>query len=163
VRSIPALAAAALLLAPAAGLAATPAADAPLGLVVTGSVAGGGEFGLSQGKSGVVELEGTVGYELALGLRPEFGLAVGFEPDTNLAVRPGLRWSVPALPLQLRMALDASNSRGGWKWRWFMLGAATELRFTSVFGLFVEVDTGVPFSSRSGVPLLIRGGASFRL
>jgi len=44
-----------------------------------------------------------------------------------------------------------------------MLGAATELRFTSVFGLFVGVDTGIPFSNRSGVPLLIRGGASFRL
>jgi hypothetical protein len=137
-------------------------ASALTGLVLNFDLGVGGELGLSHGKAGVVELEGVAGYDLDwYGLRPEFGLAVGFQPDSNVALRPGARWTVPNLPLQVRAALDASNSRGSWHWRWLMFGAATEIRFTNQFGLFAEADSGFPLSSPSGVPLLVRGGASF--
>jgi hypothetical protein len=48
------------------------------------------------------------------------------------------------------------------RWRWLMVGAAWELRFTSEFALFAEVDSGIPLGSDVGVPLLLRGGATFR-
>ncbi len=47
-------------------------------------------------------------------------------------------------------------------WRWLLVGAAAEVRLTSLFGLYGEIDTGAPLSSTAGLPLLLRGGASFR-
>jgi hypothetical protein len=157
----------AALLAPAAvraqSASATSSSQPLTRLVVNFDLGFGGELGLSHGKAGVVELEGVLGYDLDwYGLRPEFALAVGFEPDSNVAVRPGVRWTVPNLPLQVRAALDASNARDNWHWRWLLFGAATEIRFTSQFGLFAEADSGFPLASPSGVPLLVRVGASFR-
>ena len=149
--------------------AAAPAAESPLGGAPTGLVAGaslgaGGELGLDSGKEGVFELELSLGYDIAdIGLRPELSAAFGLAPDSNVAIRPGVRFELPGLPIQLRAALDASTSRGGdLHWRWLLLGAAAELRLTGLFGLFAEVDTGVKLSSRSGLPLLVRTGASFR-
>jgi hypothetical protein len=140
-------------------------AGAPTGLTVTASLGAGGELGLSQGKAGVFELEGAVGYEFSNGMvRPELAIALGVAPDDNVALRPGVRFALPNLPVQLRAALDASNSRGasGLDWRWLLLGVAAEVRWTSLLGLYVEGDTGFRLSSRSGLPLLIRAGASFR-
>lgn len=140
----------------------------PTGLAATFSYGAGGELGLAKGEdkggAGVTEIEATLGYDLeSLNLRPEIGLALGLDPDTNLAFRPGVRWISPQVPLQVRVALDMSNARDrSMQWRWLLLGVATELRFTSVLGLFAEVDTGAPLSSEAGVPLLVRGGATFR-
>jgi len=143
---------------------AEPSGGEPSGLTLDASLGGGGEMGLSHGKPGVLEIEAVVGYAFReQGLRPELALALGMAPDTNVGIRPGLRWSVPESPFQLRGALDAANARSsGWHWRWLLVGVAGELRVTSLFGFFGEVDTGVPLSSRFGVPLLLRAGASFR-
>jgi hypothetical protein len=74
-----------------------------------------------------------------------------------------VRWSLPTVPVQLRVALDAANARDrSLRWRWLLVGAATEVRFTSVLGLYAEIDTGAPLNSDAGLPLLVRGGASFR-
>ncbi|HET8540711.1 MAG TPA: hypothetical protein VFL83_12650 [Anaeromyxobacter sp.] len=162
-----------ILLALAAVAALTPAASpaqegapAPVstGLTASVSMGGGGELGLDSGKAGVLELEAAVGYEItSVGLRPELALAFGLEPDTHVALRPGVRWSLPEFPIQLRAAIDLSNARdSGLRWRWLLVGAAAEVRLTSLFGLYGEIDTGVPLGSESGLPLLLRGGASFR-
>jgi hypothetical protein len=152
---------------PLAGLAQDTGPGAvPTGLTVLASLAGGGELGLDKGKAGVFELEGVVGYEIANGLfRPELGATIGVSPDSHVALRPGVRFGLPSLPIQLRAALDASNSRGasGLDWRWLLVGVAGELRWTSLLGLYAEVDTGARLSSRAGLPLLVRVGASFRL
>lgn len=156
-----------------AALAAAPAsAQEPhvptTGLAATFSFGGGGELGLDEdedeGGAGVSEIEATFGYEFeSSGLRPEIGLVLGLNPDTHVALRPGLRWSSHTLPIQVRLALDGSNARDhSMGWRWLLLGVAAELRFTSVLGLFAEVDTGAPLSSEAGLPLLVRGGATFR-
>jgi hypothetical protein len=137
----------------------------PLGLVGTFSLAGGGELGLEEGegKAGVVELEALVGYEFAGGFRPELAVGIGLEPDGHVALRPGLRFSLPSFPLSVRVALDGSNARDqAFGWRWLLVGVSGELRFTSLLGLFAEIDTGAPLSSGAGLPLLVRGGASFR-
>jgi hypothetical protein len=141
-----------------------PPAPGSTGLTATVSLGGGGELGLSSGKAGVLEVEGTVGYDFtSVGLRPEIGLAFGLEPDTNVALRPGVRWSIPEFPIQLRAAFDVSNARdSGLRWRWLLVGAAAELRLTGLFGLYGEIDTGAPLGSDAGLPLLVRGGASFR-
>jgi hypothetical protein len=137
---------------------------APTGLTASASLGAGGELGLASGKEGLFELELAIGYEFAdIGLRPEFAVAFGLEPDSNIALRPGVRFELPNLPIQLRASLDASTSRGGdLHWRWLLLGAAAELRLTGLFGLFGEVDTGVKLSSSAGLPLILRAGASFR-
>ena len=156
-----------------AALAAAPASAqethvATTGLAATFSFGGGGELGLDEdedeGGAGVSEIEATFGYEFeSSGLRPEIGLVLGLNPDTHVALRPGLRWSSHTLPIQLRLALDGANARDrSMGWRWLLLGVAAELRFTSVLGLFAEVDTGAPLSSEAGLPLLVRGGATFR-
>ncbi len=154
--------------APAAVQSPAPAASHEAGpgqLVVTGSVGAGGELGLANGeKAGVVEIEVTGGYEFrSLALRPELGLTLGLAPDTHFAIRPGIRWTLPDMPIQLRAALDFANSRGETEWRWLLLGAAVELRLTGVFGLYAGVDSGVPLAAAAGVPFLVRVGASFRL
>lgn len=153
---------------PAAALAQAPAATAgaagaPTGLVAAASLAAGGELGLDSGKAGVVELEAILGWELASAVRPELGLVFGIAPDGNFALRPGVRWTLPGAPIQLRAAIDVSNARDtDLRWRWLLLGAAAEVRFTSLLGVYGEVDTGVPLGSESGLPLLVRAGASFR-
>jgi hypothetical protein len=144
----------------------SPAQTAPVGFASNISLGAGGEMGLKagEGKAGITELEASLGYEFeSIGLRPEVAIALGLKPDTNAAVRPGIRWSAPGLPFQLRAALDASNARDRpMRWRWLLLGVAGEIRFTTVLGLFAELDSGAPLSSAAGVPLLIRGGAVFR-
>lgn len=140
----------------------------PTGLTATLSYAIGGELGLSEdedkGGAGVSEIEATLGWEIeSLNLRPEVGVVLGLNPDTHVALRPGVRWILPSLPLQIRFALDASDARDrSLQWRWLLVGVAAEVRLTSVLGLFAGVDSGVPLSSEAGLPLLMRGGASFR-
>lgn len=137
----------------------------PLGVVGAFSLAGGGELGLEEGdgEAGVVELEALVGYEFSGGLRPELAVGIGLRPDGHLALRPGLRFNLPSFPVSVRVALDASNARDrDFSWRWLLVGVAGELRFTSLLGLFAEIDSGAPLSSGAGLPLLVRGGASFR-
>lgn len=153
-----------LALLPLAGAAAEPLPAMERGFTATAAMAGGGELGLKSGKAGVVELEVAMGWEFqSVGIRPEIAAALGVAPDGNIAVRPGFRWSIPGFPIQLRAALDASNARGSHlHWRWLMVGAAGEIRLTSVLGLYGEIDTGAPLGSDSGLPLLVRGGASFR-
>ncbi len=139
-------------------------AGTPTGLTATISLGGGGELGLESGKAGVFELEAAVGYELAgIGLRPELAAALGVAPDSHVALRPGVRLALPGYPIQLRAALDAANARNGdFGWRWLLVGVAGEVRFTSLLGLYAEVDTGAKLKSRAGLPLLLRAGASFR-
>lgn len=158
----------ALLLLAAAPLAALSQEPGPTpistGLAASVSLGGGAELGLEEGDAGVLELEAAIGWEFeSAGVRPELAVAFGVAPDGHVALRPGLRWSIPDLPIQLRFALDASNARDtGLRLRWLLVGAAAEVRFTGVLGLFGEVDLGVPLGSEAGLPLLVRGGASFR-
>jgi hypothetical protein len=139
---------------------------APSGLTATVSLGGGGELGLDEGEgaAGVFELEGALGWEIAsLGLRAELAAAFGVAPDSHVALRPGVRLALPGVPIQLRAALDAANARDrDFGWRWLLLGAAAELKLTSLLGLYLEVDTGVKITSQAGLPLLVRGGASLR-
>lgn len=141
--------------------------EAPTGLVFTGSLAGGAELALpasASGKAGLLEAELTAGYEFpGTGLRAELGGALGLAPSSHVALRPGVRYTLPDLPIQLRAALDWSNARGRTRWRWLLLGAAYEVRFTNLFGLYGEVDSGAGIGPESGVPFLLRVGASFRL
>jgi len=153
-------------LSPCAGLAQT-AAPAPVttGLTATATLGGGAELGLEDGnKPGVFEVEVTIGYEFpGGGIRPELGAVLGLSPDGHVGLRPGLRWSLPGVPLQLRLAADVTDARDtGLRWRWILAGVAAELRLTSLFGLYGEIDTGVPLGTKSGLPLLVRGGAAFR-
>lgn len=155
--------AAAVALAPAVA-ASEETSHVPTGLTASVALGGGGELGLESGKAGVLELEAAVGWELpSLGLRPELAAALGVAPDGHLALRPGVRWAIPGFPIQLRLAVDGSNARNtDFHWRWLLIGAAAEIRFTSVLGLYGEIDTGAPLGSDAGLPLLLRGGASFR-
>ncbi len=140
------------------------AGGAPTGLTASAALGGGAELGRESGKAGVLEFEAAVGYEIgSSGIRPEFAATFGVEPDSHVALRPGVRWTIPGLPIQLRLAVDASNARGEtFGWRWILIGAAGEVRLTSLLGLFGEIDTGMAMSSDAGLPLLLRAGASFR-
>lgn len=139
------------------------AVDAPTGVVFTAGVGAGAELGLGDRKAGVAESELSLGWEHApTGIRPELGLGIGFAPDGHFAVRPGLRWVAPELPIQFRAALDWSNARGERRWRWLLIGAAFELRWTSAFSLYAGLDIGAPLGAETGMPLLARGGAAFR-
>jgi hypothetical protein len=142
------------------------AGGAPTGLTATVALGGGGELGLDEGEgdAGVLELEATVGWEFRpMGIRPELGAAIGVAPDAHVALRPGVRIALPGYPIQVRVALDAANARDrDFDWRWLLVGAAAELRLTSLLGLYAEVDTGAKLSSDAGLPLLVRAGASFR-
>jgi hypothetical protein len=156
----------ALALAALAALAPSRAAavEAPSGLVFSGGIGGGAELGLAGEKAAVAEAEFIAGWEHEpSGVRPELGVGLGLAPDGHLALRPGIRWLVPELPVQLRLAADWSTARDHKAWRWILVGAALELRWTSAFSLFVGADLGFPLNADAGLPLLIRGGASFRL
>lgn len=157
--------AARLALLAAVALAAVPAraVEPPSGLVFGAGVGGGVELGLEDQKAGLAEAEFSLGWEhAATGLRPEVGVGLGLAPDTHVLIRPGVRWVIPELPIQVRAALDWSNARGERRFRWILLGAAFELRWTSAFSLFAGVDLGFPVGAEAGLPLLGRGGASFR-
>jgi hypothetical protein len=154
------LAAAALLV-----LAAGPAAavDPASGIVFGAGIGGGVELGLTGEKAGLAETELSLGWEhAATGVRPEVAVAMGLAPDTHFAVRPGVRWVAPQLPIQLRVALDWSNARSERRWRWLLVGGAFELRWTSAFSLFAGLDLGFPVGAEAGLPLIARGGAAFR-
>jgi hypothetical protein len=149
---------------PARAQAAAPSGQ-PSGLTATFSLAGGGELGLEEGaEAGLGEVEVTAGWEIGeRGLRPELAFAAGFGPESTVAIRGGMRFDLPRLPLALRVAVDASNARGDdLRWRWLLVGLVAEVRFTSLLGLYAEVDSGAPLNRDAGVPLLARAGASFR-
>jgi hypothetical protein len=147
-------------------LAAAPAAaaDYPGGaspLVLTGALAGGMEVGRNR-NHGLSELEIGLGYDVG-DLRPEVALLLGLSPGTYAGIRPGLHIRLPDGPFYARAALDWAHQGGDWHLRWLMGGVGLELRLTSVLGLFVEGDAGIPLTDDRGVGLLARGGFSFRL
>lgn len=139
-------------------------ASRPLGFVGTLSVAGGGEAGLSEdeGGAGVFELEAALGRQLRSGFRPELGVALGTSQGGHVALRPGLRYAPSGFPFQLRAALDLSNARKDFGVRWLLVGGAYEVRMTDELGLFAGGDVGLPLSTASGFPFLLRAGASLR-
>lgn len=142
---------------------AASAVEAPSGLVFSAGVGGGVELGLEGEKAGLAETELSLGWEHErTGLRPEVAFSLGLAPDTHVAVRPGVRWAAPEIPVQLRVALDWSNAREEKRWRWLLVGGAFELRWTSAFSLFAGLDLGFPIGRDAGLPLIARGGASFR-
>jgi hypothetical protein len=154
----------ALVVAAMTAAGAASAVDPPTGVVFSAGVGGGTELGMDKGQqAGVGEAELSLGWEhAATGLRPEVAVGIGLAPDNNLAFRPGIRWVFPDQPIQIRAALDWSTARDKRSWRWLLLGGAFELRWTSAFSLFTGLDIGFPLGARAGLPLLIRGGASFR-
>jgi hypothetical protein len=171
VRTLTLLAAGALMLARPAVAQDRPAATAaPDGLALAASLAGGVEAGLDAGRSGLLELEALAGWEIpataaraGLTIRPELALTLGTAPDNHVALRPGVRLSIPETPLWLRAAFDWSNARGqDPRWRWLLIGVAWEVRVTGFLGLALEADTGLPLSSQAGLPLVVRVGATFR-
>jgi hypothetical protein len=165
-----ALIAGALVLATPAAAQVLPAAASPAPTDLAASLAGGAEAGLERGRSGLLELELLAGWEIpataariGLTIRPELALALGTAPDTNVAVRPGVRLSIPETPLWMRVAGDWSNARGkDPRWRWVLVGVAWEVRLTAFLGLAFELDTGLPVSGSAGLPLVLRAGATFR-
>lgn len=156
-------AAAALAALPASARAQSPSGP-PVGISVSASVGGGGEFGLATGKAGLVEAEVAAGwYSERLGLTAELAGVLARAPDRSVALRPGLRYRVPRSPLRLRLSLDAADARDrDFGWRWLLAGAGLELRLTSLLALGTSLDFGVPLRSGAGVPLILRGGATLR-
>jgi hypothetical protein len=139
--------------------------SAPTGVVVTGSLAVGGETGLASGKSGLLELEVGAGWEhQPTRLRPELAVALGVAPGTSVALRPGLRAGLADVPVWLRAALDLSTARGGGLHaRWLLFGAAWQLRFSTALAFDLGLDFGIPLAGSAGVPFMLRGGGTFRL
>jgi len=153
-------------LGPSLALAQGAPAPAPAsGVVVSVDVGGGGIAGggTQYTPSGVFEGELGAGYEVGLGLRPEFSLALGLAPKTHVAIRPGLHYDLPDLPLYVRGALDWSNAQGTGGWRWLLAGFGGTLQLTDVLGAFAEADLGIPLGHSIGVGVLVRAGISFRL
>ncbi|HYG67199.1 MAG TPA: hypothetical protein VD838_06045 [Anaeromyxobacteraceae bacterium] len=147
-------------------LPAAPSHAQDAGPVFTASLGGGAELGLDEGEDeGLAELEATAGWEFAdFPVRPEVGLVVGLQPDTHAGFRAGLRYLFPDSPFQLRAAFESSSVRNRdlFYRRAILLGVAAEARITGEFGLFAELDSGIPLRDSAGVPLLFRGGASLR-
>jgi hypothetical protein len=143
-------------------VAAAPApAPAPSNLVLTGALGGGVEVGRSA-STGLGELELGLGLDLG-DVRPELALLVGLAPGTYAGVRPGAHVALAGTPFYGRAALDWAHQGGEWGLRWLVAGAGAELRLTSVLGVFVEADLGVPLTSDRGIALLGRTGFAFRL
>jgi hypothetical protein len=139
------------------------AVESPTGVVFTAGVAGGAELGLTDQQAGVAEAELSLGWQHeGTGIRPEVSFGLGLTPEAHFALRPGLRWTAPGTPVQIRVALDWSNAREETHWRWLLVGGAFEFRWTSAFSLYTGLDFGFPLGSQAGLPLLIRGGAAFR-
>lgn len=137
-----------------------PASRAPIGLTLTADLGGGGTVGGDS--TGLFEGEVTAGYELPYGFRPELSLVLGMSPGTYAGLRPGLHYALADLPIYLRAALDWAYPHGEGKLRWLLLGAGAEFRFTGLFGIFGEADTGIPLTDGAGVPIELRGGVSLR-
>lgn len=157
-------------LAPALALAqpvpaARPARGDASGLVVSVDMGGGviASGGAQYASAGLFEGELGAGYEVGLGLRPELSLALGLAPSTHLALRPGLHWDLPDLPIYVRGALDWSSIQGSGNWRWLLTGCGTAVQLTDVLGGFAEADLGLPLVDSAGVSVLVRAGFSFRL
>ncbi len=164
-RQILLLAAATLLALPGPARPAEPSGGSgPSGLVVSATLGGGGQLGAGSAYSppSVFELEAGVAYELFAGIAPQLTMVLGMSPGTSFAIRPGLEWFVPDTPFYLRAAFDASTQIGYLNWRWLLLGGGFDLRITDVFGVLVELDSGVPLAYGVGVPLLVRAGAFAR-
>lgn len=152
--------------APDAGqVAATSSAAAPLGLVLSADLGGGGTLGGGSEFTprGVFEAELSAGYELPAGFRPELSVLLGVAPRSNAGLRLGLHYSLPDVPFYVRFAIDGSTVRGPARWRWLLAGVGGEVRLTDVLGGFAEADLGLPLTSGSGVPVLVRAGIAFRL
>ncbi|GEJ59383.1 hypothetical protein [Anaeromyxobacter diazotrophicus] len=147
--------------APAAG----PAGAGASGWVVSVGVGGGvvADGGAQYASAGLFEGELGAGYEVGLGLRPELSVALGLAPSTHLALRPGLHWDLPDLPLYVRGALDWSSLEGSGDWRWLLTGCGAAVQLTDVLGGFAEADLGLPLVHSAGVGVLVRAGVSFRL
>jgi hypothetical protein len=153
----------ALVVAALAGAGTAGAVESPSGIVFTTGVAGGAELGLTDQQAGVAEAELAVGWQHeGTGVRPEIAFGLGLTPGAHAALRPGVRWVAPGQPVQIRVALDWSNAREEKRWRWLLVGAAFEFRWTSAFSLFTGLDFGFPLGAQAGLPLLLRGGAAFR-
>jgi hypothetical protein len=144
---------------------AEPVPSGPSGASLSATLGAGGETGLSTGRSGLLELELTGGWEhRATRLRPELGLVLGVAPENSMAIRAGLRAGLAEVPIGLRAAIDVSNARHrGLHARWILLGGAWELRVTTLLSFTVGLDFGVPLSGSAGVPILFRGGGTFSL
>jgi hypothetical protein len=134
------------------------------GLAIGASLGAGGETGMASGRSGLLELELAGGWEHEpTRLRPELAVALGFAPESSLAIRPGLRAGLTDVPVWLRAALDFSTSRRrGIHARWALFGGAWELRLNSLLALDLGLDFGIPMSQTAGVPVMLRFGATFR-
>ena len=107
------------------------------------------------------EIEATLGYEFeSSGLRPEIGLVLGLDPDTHVpAPRPALVVAHPSDPGPARpRRLERPRPLDG---VWLLLGVAagSASRASSASS---PRSTAGRRSRRAGVPLLVRGGATFR-
>lgn len=148
---------------PAAGQSPAPGRQGPSAFADLG---GGGAVSGSRGDAtsgGVFEAEVGAGYDLGQGLRPELGLLVGLAPTGYLGLRPGLRYTLDQLPFSFRGALDFAAPHGSWRMRFLLAGAATEVRFTDLLGVFAQADLGIPVASKAGLAFLVRAGVSVRL
>ncbi len=128
------------------------------GFTVSVDLGGGGDL---SGPTGVFETEIAGGYAVGKGWALELGLVLGMAPGNYFGLRPGVHWGIPETPFYARLAFDVAGPSGSLDWRWLLLGAGVELRFTDVVGGFLEADTGIPLSGGFGVPLLARGGVFF--
>ncbi|HEY6106490.1 MAG TPA: hypothetical protein VIV59_10935 [Anaeromyxobacteraceae bacterium] len=158
----PVLAAAALIALLAAPASAQerrrPEGRRPSGVTVSVDLGGGGDV---SGPTGVFEAEIGAGYAVGKGWALELALVLGMAPGNYFGLRPGVHWAIPETPFYARLAFDLAGPGGSLDWRWLLLGAGVELRFTDVVGGFVEADTGIPLSRAVGLPLLVRGGVFF--
>jgi hypothetical protein len=148
--------------------APTPGAEAgalPLGVILSVDVGGGGRLGGGSEFTprGVFEAELTAGYDVAAGFRPELAVLAGVSPHGYAGLRLGFRYTLPDTPFYARAAIDGSTVRGPASWRWLLAGGGAEVRLTDVLGAFAGADLGLPLTSGSGVPILVRAGVSFRL
>jgi hypothetical protein len=138
---------------------------APLGVVLSADLGGGGRLGGASEFTprGVFEGEVTAGYDLVAGFRPEVSALLGVTPRSYVGLRLGIHYSLPDMPFYVRVAVDGSTSRGPARWRWLLAGAGGEVQLTDVLGGFAEADLGLPLTSGAGLPVLLRAGITFRL
>jgi hypothetical protein len=151
--------------APYTGQAADSAGSAPIGVLLSADLGGGGILGGGSEFTprGIFEGELTAAYELPAGFRPEVSVLLGVAPRSYAGLRLGLHYSLPDAPFYVRGAIDGSTVRGPARWRWLLAGVGGEVRLTDVLGGFAEADLGVPLTSGAGAPVLLRVGITFRL
>ncbi|MFL5274215.1 MAG: hypothetical protein ACJ79E_19320 [Anaeromyxobacteraceae bacterium] len=143
----------------------SPSSAAPLGVVVSADLGGGGRLGGGSEFTprGVFEGEVTAGYDLVAGFRPEVSVLLGVTPRSYVGLRLGVHYALPDMPFYVRAAVDGSTVRGPARWRWLLAGAGTEVQLTDVLGGFAEADLGLPLTSGAGLPEQVRAGITFRL